>query len=372
MQAQQQQFELATVFHKARAVPLQFKMLRRAASFAGSAAGEPSPKMSRTASRRASSKFVANLSTGLATLAGVRQKQDLTFVLERFENEDSDLVSTVATLMRAGHLRQAVANMMEQDQADGDRGKEIPPSTTNFRGLNEGFCKKLLTTFEPGIFTEESWEQDAAPKGKDKLNRMVVAALNVKLTTLLPDEDTLLRYENPLNEYLLAHYILLGRRLQHYRHDDPKTQAWWKVIGSDIVFNLHTGPAEAPKAPHASLSSAQDWECQHPWRHDTKISSETKGLDINVASAFAKAGLQMVDVHGAFPERLVVEPTNWTATLRALMKNVQMQNLDHVVGDNPASAAAAAPPQASPAGSGAAIPAMPGDGEAGGADDLYS
>ena len=152
-------------------------MLRRAAPFAGSAAGEPAPKLSKIASRRASSKFVADLSSGLAMLASVRHPQDLTFVFERFE--DSDLVSTVATLMRAaGHWRQAVANMMEQDKAEGDRGKQLPPSTTTFRCLNEGFCKKLRTTFEPGICLHEDGDSGQfleavvheAPAGWDHLD----------------------------------------------------------------------------------------------------------------------------------------------------------------------------------------------------------
>ena len=77
--------------------------------------------------------------TKAGSFADLRQSQDLDHLIDSFSTTAADLVSDLATLMRAGTLRKAIAKVV--NSADG-KGRELAASRDTLRGLRDCFLRR--------------------------------------------------------------------------------------------------------------------------------------------------------------------------------------------------------------------------------------
>lgn len=264
---------------------------------------------------RAQATIERNLATAFEVSDDLRYTVDFEYIVSELKGQHADLVDMMATMMRAGTLRNAI-NRKKAGVTPDALGKRLPPSTLCCRNLSPILLRSCLKAFEPTIFTDAWFDGDAEVEdgwealSTEDMMHLVLYALQSQGKTKLPVEYECLRYEVPLVSYLAAIYVINGRPLKEYKRADPNSWVFFAVDGTDGKVWLRAEPAKsiiiATLQTYGLDTESGFVLCKNHSFEESCIENDAETITISLAAAFKKNKVQVDVVPAAVlecPER---------------------------------------------------------------------
>ena len=244
-------------------------------------------KKRRLSNSRQQSKAISSLSDGLQTLEQQRFDQDLQFIHSRLASEDQDMVAVISTLMRSGALRRALV-----EASGGKKGKQLASTTDSLRPLRDIFMRDLLMTMDPVLFDREV----LSVLGKDILLSLVCFGLNAKPTTKLPKEHPILRFEEPLEQYLEVVYNKSGKRFGMIPGKQALGQGCmhsgiFTIVGNQVRVSMVVSEPVLVDIP--AMAQGDEWKIEHAWRLDAQLVSSSQSATLGLTKLCKNAGVDL-------------------------------------------------------------------------------
>lgn len=250
------------------------------------ASGCSTPQGKKVGSRQQRT-MVKALAAGLSTNKEYTKQSELNYITTRLQDEDADLVTDLATLLRNGTLRKAVDAIKGSESAS-NLGRELPPSQTTFRLLRDATLQELLQAFEgEKRFTDEILGNIS----REEKCQLVTFALGVGPRESLPALSSALRYTKVLASYCKLRYIDLGRRLSKIDPTKVSGFGYYSIDGKEIKLNVAGEDAKKNKSvTFELLDSRDDWILEG--NHSVSATLVIKGLCVraNLRELFEKSG----------------------------------------------------------------------------------